>query len=171
MRLFFDQIAGVTNRYSITDSHWFPVSEEWSAVAVQATVSVSRYDHETVTLKGEIAGRCRVVCDRCCETFEVELQSEFDYLVTTRAEPPQELAEKECSYEETVTLYLAEPVIEVDEILREQALLTVPQKKLCREDCKGICAGCGAVLGRESCRCQPEKSESPFTVLKKLKKR
>lgn len=169
MRLLFDEITGKARRYSITDNQWFPVSEVCSIVTATATVSVVRQDEETVILDGEIKGRFTVLCDRCGEPYEENLQSEFKYLATTRAEKPVDVDELECSDEEALTLYLTEPIIEVDALLREQSVLAVPQKKLCNEDCKGICAGCGAVFNRESCRCRPEKKDSPFAVLEKLK--
>jgi uncharacterized protein len=171
MRLFFDEITGKTDRYSITDSHWFPSTEECAAVAAIATISVSRQDRETVILQGEMNGRCKVVCDRCGEQYEENIRSEFIYLVTIGKEDDFESVEQECSDENALTLYLAEPVIDVEDILREQALLAVPLKKLCSEDCRGLCAGCGVVLNSEPCRCQPDHSTSPFAVLRKMRTR
>ncbi len=129
MRLFFDEITGKTQRYSITDSHWFPPVEECSVIAATASLSISRQDHETLILEGEIKCRCKVVCDRCGESYEENLQSEFVYLATTRAEDASDVAEQECSERDALTLYLAEPIIEVDEILREQALVGCSTEK------------------------------------------
>jgi uncharacterized protein len=171
MRLCFDEITGKTDRYSITDSQWFPSAEEGTAIDATATISVSRQDRETVILRGKMSGRCKVVCDRCGEPYEANIQSEFDYLVTTRKEDALELVDRECSDEDALTLYLAEPVIDVKEILREQALLAVPLKNVCSEDCRGVCAGCGVVLSSEPCRCQTNHSNSPFAVLRKMKNR
>ncbi|MDK9708797.1 MAG: DUF177 domain-containing protein [Desulforhopalus sp.] len=167
--MLFDEITAKTRRYAIVDSQWFPSTETSSIVAATATIAVSRQDKETVVLKGEMDGRYNLVCDRCGEVFEKRLLSEFSYLVTTRQEDDFESVEQECSDEDALTLYLAEPVIEVEEILREQALLAVPVKNVCSEECRGICAGCGVVLSRETCRCNPSDGASPFAVLKKLK--
>lgn len=169
MRLLFDEITAKTRRYSIADSQWFPNTETSSVSTATATISVSRQDQETVVLKGEIEGRCNVVCDRCGEAYEEQVQSEFSYLATTRQEGAFGLVDQECSDEDALILYLTEPVIEIEEILREQALLAVPLKNVCSEDCKGICAGCGVVLNRETCQCHPSDGTSPFAVLKKLK--
>jgi uncharacterized protein len=93
------------------------------------------------------------------------------YLVTIRKEQALELGDIECSDEDTITLYLKEPEIDVDEILREQAYLAVPLKTLCSEDCKGICAGCGALLNSQVCCCSVDTPSSTFAVLKKLTNR
>ena len=170
MRLSFDEITGKIDRFSITDSHWFPSTEEYSVIVATADISVSRKDYQTATLKGVIDCTLRSLCDRCGEFFEENLQSDFVYLITVRPEGTVAGAEQECSEEDVLTLYLVEPIIEVDQILTEQALLTVPLKKVCSEDCKGICPGCGMFLNRESCRCSNDRNDSPFAVLKKLKK-
>jgi uncharacterized protein len=61
-------------------------------------------------------------------------------------------------------------VIEVDQLLAEQVLLTIPQKRLCSEHCRGICVGCRAVLNQDPCRCGERETTSPFSVLKRLQK-
>lgn len=172
MRLLFEDIPRKTQRYSIGDTDWFSADDAgFQLLAATAHLSVTRYDHETIVVKGELTGRRETVCDRCGERVEDELRSEFEYQVTTRQEEVQELHETECSDDEAITLYLEEPVIDINEILREQAYLSVPLRTLCREDCKGICAGCGALLNTEPCRCTPDTSSSPFAVLRKIGKK
>lgn len=171
MKLFFEEITGKTQRYTISDTDWFPVLDTGLLLAATAQLSISRDDRETIMVKGQLEGRRETVCDRCGEHIETELHSEFVYQVTTKEEDELELREMECSDEDAITLYLREPVIEIDDILREQVLLAVPLRTLCREDCKGICPGCGASLNNETCRCTPDTSSSPFAVLGKISKK
>ena len=86
MKLLFDDITGTNHRFSITGSHWFPSTKEFSAEDTSVTIWVSRQDRQTVVVKGEIEGRCKIVCDRCGEQFEENLQGEFVYFATTRRE-------------------------------------------------------------------------------------
>lgn len=169
--MFFDEITGETKRYAIADCDWFPPVKECSVVAATASLSVTRQDNASLLLEGEIKSRCKLVCDRCGEAYEGNVQSTFVYLATTRAEDIVQGGEQECSEKDAFTLYLPEPIVEVDEILREQIWLAVPLKNVCSEDCKGICAGCGVVLNKEGCRCEPDTSDSPFAILKKMKKK
>ena len=37
--------------------------------------------------------------------------------------------------------------------MREQLYLALPMKPLCREDCRGLCAECGANLNLTTCGC------------------
>ena len=171
MRLLFDDITGKTQRYSISDTHWFPARDAGLLLSATAHLSVSRLDRETIIVEGQLEGTRETVCDRCGERVESLIHGEFVYQVTTRKEDAQELREMECSDDDAILLYLQEPVIETDDILREQAYLAVPLRTLCREDCKGICAGCGVMLNNETCRCNPDRSASPFAVLGKFSKR
>ncbi|OIO35783.1 MAG: hypothetical protein AUJ74_04750 [Candidatus Omnitrophica bacterium CG1_02_44_16] len=45
-------------------------------------------------------------------------------------------------------------IFPVDGNIREELMLTYPQKILCQEDCKGLCIRCGADLNDEKCRCK-----------------
>ncbi len=170
MRLFFDEISGKSRHYSIPGDQWFPVVPGASVVAAAATLEVSRKDPQTVVLKGEVIGSYRVVCDRCSEPYLEELCCDFVYLATTVAEELYGDGEREVAASEELTLYLKEPVIEVDELLAEQMFLAIPQKRLCSEHCCGICVGCGAVLNQDPCRCGERETASPFAVLKRLQK-
>ena len=165
--MFFTDITEKKQQYCIADSLWFPATDDCSAIATTATIDVYRQDQETVILKGRIEGQWKVLCDRCCEAYQENIQSEFVYLATIKKEVAED-NDHECSDEDASVLYLAEPVIDLDHLLREQSLLAIPFKKLCREDCKGICPDCGCVLNRGLCHCEPAKRNLSFTVLKKL---
>jgi uncharacterized protein len=171
MKLPFDEITKKIRRYSLDDSSWSPEVTGAFSITASAKVSVSRRGRETVLLEGELEGQRVTACDRCGEQVRQKLHSEFVYLVTTKEEQISELREIECSDQDVITLYLKKPEIDVDEILREQTSLAVPLGNLCSNDCKGICAGCGVALNRESCCCSLDKSSSPFAVLKKLTNR
>jgi uncharacterized protein len=47
--------------------------------------------------------------------------------------------------------------IDLDPVVREQVLLTLPVTVLCREDCKGLCATCGQDLNERDCGHGKEK--------------
>ena len=44
--------------------------------------------------------------------------------------------------------------IELGEDIRQELILNAPPRMLCKEDCKGICPGCGANLNLEKCKCK-----------------
>ena len=68
-----------------------------------------------------------------------------------------------------VIAYYDGDVLDLGEMVREQFFLTVPLKRLCREQCAGICPTCGANRNDKSCQCPPEaETASPFGSLRKL---
>jgi uncharacterized protein len=55
------------------------------------------------------------------------------------------------------------------DVLREQVLLALPMKVICRSDCRGLCPSCGANLNHEECRCETHATDprlAPFARLK-----
>lgn len=45
--------------------------------------------------------------------------------------------------------------LDLDELVREDIYLSLPQRFLCKPDCKGLCPECGADLNEKSCNCRP----------------
>ncbi len=44
--------------------------------------------------------------------------------------------------------------IDLSDSIREEIILSYPQKPLCKEGCAGICLVCRASLNREECKCK-----------------
>ncbi len=165
MNVAFDKITEKTARYEISGEEWFPEELGCFVAGEPVWVSVYKCSPDSVVLKGCINGVLHGVCARCGVEVKDTLYSSFEYLVTTKEEEVPDLQEVECSESEVNTLYLLDPEIDVDEILQEQAYLESPIRMLCSETCKGVCAGCGAVLNSESCSCSADNSDSPFAIL------
>jgi len=165
MKLLLEEITGKTQQYSLTGSSWLTETNENFLCDATANISVSRRDGKTVLLEGDLAATRQALCDRCGEPVKDNLHCRFVYLVTNGKDHALEQRELECSDDTAIMLYLDEPEIDVDDILQEQSYLAVPLRTLCREDCRGICAGCGVDLNSEICHCSEDKSQSPFAVL------
>ena len=70
--------------------------------------------------------------------------------------------------EELQTPYVAEGRLDLSSWARDAIALELPEKILCREDCAGLCAGCGADLNRDACTCGPPEPDPRFSKLKEL---
>ena len=57
---------------------------------------------------------------------------------------------------ETVLILQRDGEVDLSESLREFAALAYPQTTVCREDCRGLCATCGADLNDGPCGCVEE---------------
>jgi uncharacterized protein len=171
MKICFDEISGKTIRYPLDGVAWFPAELGTFVASEPGWISVCRLDSETVILKGELKGVLQSSCGRCGAHVEDDFNNHFEYVVSTKEEERPEEQDVECSDDDLNTLYLQEPEIDIDEILREQAYLESPVRMLCSENCKGVCQGCGAQLNSESCSCSADYSDSPFAILGKINKK
>ena len=55
---------------------------------------------------------------------------------------------------EDETYPLAHDQIDLEPMAREAVVLELPQAPLCKEDCRGLCATCGADLNEGDCPCE-----------------
>lgn len=98
-------------------------------------------------LRGEVTTVLELCCDRCLKPFTQEICIPIETLLAS------ELSD-EASEEEIVLLDGNEA--DVGEIARTAFILAMDTKHLCSEDCKGLCAKCGANLNDGPCGCKPE---------------
>jgi uncharacterized protein len=129
-------------------------------------------DGTTVHVSGQLAGRVTVECGRCLEHFAVAVDQKLDqfYLPRLASRPEDEEEEVELSDHDVVVGYYAEDRLDLGEVVREQLFLALPLKRLCREDCQGLCPTCGRNRNTESCACPaPEEPADPrLEPLRKL---
>lgn len=65
--------------------------------------------------------------------------------------------------------YISNDFIDLGDVVTEQLTLQVPFQPLCKEDCKGMCAQCGADLNVGRCACAKIATSQAFSVLKDWK--
>jgi len=119
--------------------------------------------HSQIVLNCTLTLNAKFECDRCDEEFTAELKNDFKLIYLFGSDPGESKA---------VNLYYLTP--EEDKIdLRpdvvDYAALSVPMKRLCKEDCRGLCPNCGANLNKEACNCTKEKVNPVWAPLLKLK--
>ena len=99
-----------------------------------------------LVLEGTASSLLDLVCDRCGKEFSREKRVTLDSLVA------QELEDEE----NDEILLLEGTELDLDQVVTEAFVLAMDTKNLCSDDCKGLCAGCGANLNVEPCWCRPE---------------
>jgi uncharacterized protein len=136
---------------------------EWSA-SVEKTGGGARFS-------GELSTRIRLSCVRCVERVDETIHREFDLFFEQR-ESDLFKAHDEIELEEsdTSTAFMVGTELFVDQVIREQVLLEVPMKPLCRPGCKGLCTFCGANLNNGPCGCEQVLVNPAFEPLLEFKK-
>jgi uncharacterized protein len=122
---------------------------------------------EDITIEGRISTKIEMVCSRCLKSHETSLDDTFEVIYRPQLddEPGEEIELDDT--ELNVTYYQGDS-ISVAELLREQLLLVLPMKPLCKIDCAGLCPSCGNDLNEERCTCSRETFDPRLTVLAKL---
>jgi uncharacterized protein len=64
---------------------------------------------------------------------------------------------------------LRDDQVDLEPLAREVILLELPQAPLCREDCRGLCARCGADLNEGPCSCDPTERDPRWAALDVLR--
>ena len=129
-------------------------------------------DATTLHVRGRLDGTVEVDCARCLERCGATLGQELDlfYLPRTAERPEEQEEEVELSDRDVVVGYYENDHLDLGEVVREQILLGLPLKPLCREDCRGLCPGCGKNRNAGPCGCTPEEEpgDSRLEPLRRL---
>jgi uncharacterized protein len=126
---------------------------------------VSRSGNE-VRLRGKINATAEVECDRCLKMVSLPIEAEFDVkYVPNEDYTPSEAAELQ--EEDLSVSFFDGETIDVDELVREQVLLSMPARALCGDECKGLCPVCGADRNTSSCDCESQEIDPRWAGLLK----
>ncbi len=114
---------------------------------VRVRVAVSLVGH-TIVVQGKLETTVELECNRCLKRFEYPVVV-GEYVYTAEVKP-----------DETVDL---------TESIREDIILSVPMKRLCSPECKGLCPVCGQDLNAATCDCNRLRGSMPLQKLDGLK--
>jgi uncharacterized protein len=146
----------------------FSLEDEDAQVAKGVRVSGhARRVRDEVLLRGSIDTAVELRCDRCLAPIAQPVKIDFKAeLGTDDAAAPEATALHDADMD--FSTYEGE-AINLDEIVREQILLALPARQLCSDDCKGLCATCGANLNERACDCERHDTDPRWSALAELK--
>ena len=99
-----------------------------------------------LVLEGTASSLLDLSCDRCGKAFSREKVVELNCLLATELED-----------EEHDEIYLIQGnEVDLEEVAGTAFILAMDTKNLCSDNCKGLCAKCGADLNNGPCGCRPE---------------
>lgn len=108
-----------------------------------------------------------LTCARCVEPFDmptdVAFEDEYQPSIDVTSGLPSTTPRNDSAF-----VISANHTIDLTEALRQNLLLAVELVPLCSQDCKGLCASCGANLNIDQCGCPPPEQPSPFAALQGL---
>ncbi len=129
-----------------------------------------RGPHEIVAdirVRAGYQAQVQVLCARCLEPVQHALDQQFDLLFRPLgADPDGE--DRSISPSETEIGYYEKSGLLLEDVLREQVLLSLPARTLCAASCKGLCTHCGCNLNTETCTCAKDVADPRWATLGSL---
>ncbi|HZW37898.1 MAG TPA: DUF177 domain-containing protein [Ignavibacteriaceae bacterium] len=119
--------------------------------------------HNQIILNNALKFNVNFDCDRCGKNFDAELETEYEmvYLFGVKREEDES--------ENIKYLVLDADKIQIGNDIKDFAIIALPMKKLCIEDCKGLCYKCGQDLNEGDCLCEKEEVDERWKPLQELK--
>ena len=119
-----------------------PSVEFEGAVKINGTVFLTG-DHSAV-VEGEVDFTLKGECTRCLELTSKQFIVEFTESVD---------ADDEDGYP------VKNDTVDLTRIIDDLVMMNMPVSFLCREDCKGLCSGCGTNLNQDECKCKNKEGK------------
>jgi uncharacterized protein len=113
---------------------------------------------EGILVTGPLQGSMRFSCARCLKTFDQPFSLEVNELFAAQVEAGDDE-------------YPLDPegAIDIEPMVRDAVLLSMPFSPLCRPDCAGLCARCGGDRNLGECTCSPETVDPRWAALSELR--
>jgi uncharacterized protein len=125
---------------------------------------------QDIRLRAGYAGNFEMPCARCLDPVAHRLEEHFDLLFRP-AGADASSSDHAISTSDTEIGYYEGGGLAVEDVLREQVLLSLPPRTLCQQDCKGLCPRCGRNLNTEVCACDTKQVDARWTALADLRSR
>ena len=117
----------------------------------------ARLEAGEVRLTGTLRTQIETDCARCLEPATMAFEAPVDE-VWAKADP-LEGADPEQIDDLPITNLLEGDEVDVSQALREVVLAELPERVLCKPDCKGLCPRCGENLNVGPCSCPADAAE------------
>jgi uncharacterized protein len=149
-------------------SETIDVTGDGNGSLVQGKVSLMRTDR-SILVRGVLNAEVELTCSRCLSLFNcpLALNIEEEFFPTIDVVSGVSISVPE---EPGCFTIDERHVLDLNEAMRQCALLAIPMKPLCREDCAGLCPDCGHNLNLGACNCPPQGADPRWSELSKLNK-
>ncbi len=155
MRIYLPEVRmkngeAVKYRFEEDLSSCFDDFPKGGTLKLQVAVS---YSGDNVIISGNLEAAVETTCSRCLESFTHHFKTDFRDAFTVLRVAPVDDAPDTLAAEVANSLTVTGDYLYLNEYIRQLIILAQEYSPLCKPDCMGICAGCGADLNLAACRC------------------
>jgi uncharacterized protein len=141
--------------------------EQATPLRVTGSAELLAHSDGEMRIQGRYQVEMAAQCDRCLAQARFPLDASFDLFYR----PSSLLAREEevgIDEGEAEMGFYENGGIELEDILREQVLLSLPMQRVCNDACKGFCPVCGKNRNETTCDCRVENTDDRWGALRNL---
>ena len=113
---------------------------------------------EILTLRASIKTSLKLNCSRCLEAFIYPIDIDIEERFTNN---------KELQGNEEI-IFVDSDTLDIAKIVENVIISTLPIKRLCTDDCNGLCYQCGKNLNEGACQCETNDVDLRLAKLQEL---
>lgn len=118
-------------------------------VEIHGTLQIDNVESRFL-INGQVTAKGTAECGRCLCDFPLEWAVPVEIMVLRDVETDE-------GEDDSLVLHQRKGVVDLAEPLRECVVLALPLATVCRDDCRGLCAQCGADLNQAPCDCEQDE--------------
>jgi len=112
--------------------------------------------HEGILATGEAFASATAECSRCLDPLTLAVEVDFQELFAYSVTDEEELA-------------VIDESIDLEQVVRDEVVLSLPFQPVCNESCLGLCAECGVKLAENPQHRHEAAVDPRWSALEKLK--
>ena len=117
--------------------------EEIRAIEKVDVEGVAISENDVIVINASIKTKLKLNCSRCLDTFIYPIDIDIEERFTNN---------KDLQNDEDI-VFVEGDNLNITEIVENSIISTLPIKRLCDENCKGLCSTCGANMNNNQCNC------------------
>ena len=122
-------------------------------------------DGADVFVRGRLTATVPQTCGRCLEAFPAHLDAALDVRLVPK---PTGADSVELGADDLDVDFYENDQLDLARVVDNEATLALPMKPLCRPDCRGLCATCGANRNLVACTCPQHPPDPRLAALRDL---
>lgn len=113
---------------------------------------------DIINFNGTAKVTLKLTCSRCLADFNYPMEVEIH----------EKFSKFDDDYENNDIIIIDSDKVDFSPIVEANIILSLPMKKLCSKDCKGLCSVCGTNLNHSNCNCEENDFDPRLAKLKEF---
>ena len=160
MKLYRTELdSGLNNKEILIESNVISIDNVIGRI--ECTVSCDKTS-TGYRIYGNIVCNNKFSCDRCLIEYKKKINTSFNTILTNDSDIVRD------KNKDVIMFTNSDDFVDLSGILHDIIEIEKPIKRLCSDDCKGICPSCGLDLNHNDCSCKHNSSNNELNKLKDL---